>query len=55
MIIKVNIGRRAGELVEYPHHIAQALLADGRASRPDESPAIVAEEVKPQPSTRKKR
>jgi len=41
MLIKMAFGPQAGELVDMLPHEARAMLADGRASLPDEAAPVV--------------
>lgn len=41
MLVRLTFGSRAGEVVDFLPHEAQAMLADGRAVRPDVAPTVV--------------
>lgn len=41
MLIRLAFGAHAGEVVDFLPHEARAMLADGRASLPDEAAPVV--------------
>lgn len=41
MLIRLAFGAHAGEVVDFLPHEAHAMLADGRASLPDEAAPVV--------------
>lgn len=42
MKVRVLFGQRAGDVVDYPVHIARRLLADGRAVSPETDVTVAA-------------
>jgi len=48
MMVLLQAGRYAGELREFPRHLAEALLADGRAVLPPETAPETADAAPPE-------
>jgi hypothetical protein len=51
MLVKLQEGRRAGEVVEMPYHIGKELVEAGRAELVSGCPNVKVPEPQPQPET----
>lgn len=54
MLIRIKIGRRFGEVDDFPNVIARQMLEDGRGELPD-APVQAEVNVEPTPARKKKR